>query len=77
MEKLKLKNNKWKIFHHHEIKEKTSFLKNLTAGESFQILSDLYQIAIRSCPQRDLSIFHTEKTKTLSRIHSIFNRLIP
>lgn len=77
MEKLNLKLNKrpWGTIHYFEEKERKSHLRNLTIQQSFRIYCDLYQIAIQSCSQHDLSKFQKEKIKTLSKIHTIFNRV--
>lgn len=77
MERLSFKLNKrpWRTIYYFEEKERKPYLKNLTTQQSFLIFCNLYQIAIQSCSQRDLSKFSKEHTKHLSQIHAFSNRV--
>lgn len=65
----------WRRIHSVEEKEKQAFLKKLTPYEGFRIFSDLYELAHRTVPQREIALFHQKKIETLVKIRGLFKNV--
>jgi len=66
---------KWKLYHKFEEKNKKHFLRRISTGEGFNILKELHNFARRLGNRTSFKKIDKTKIITLTRVHSLFNKV--
>jgi len=66
---------KWKLYHKFEEKNKEHFLRRISERDGFSILKELHSFSSNIGSHINFKKIDKTKIKTLTKVHSLFNKV--